>query len=391
MRVMPVVAAIVGLTLVTPPVWADQHAESIVVAGFGAAGFAGDGGAAVDAQLSGPQGLVFGRDGTLFIADTRNRVVRAVGSDGVIRTVVGTGPEERPPTPLPAGVSLPGREVTLGEPMGLAAGADGTIYIADGGAARVLALSPDGDVTAYAGTGQPGFAGDGGAASQAQIGNVRAVAAAPDGTVYLGDLRGRRVRAVAPDGQIRSVMGNGSPDITTTGPASEAGFPFLNSLAVDGRGALWMTSTALQRLSDGTVNTELWDGANRWRLSDPQSPTPPTNAVIGVSVAVVGDTVYVLQDDGVWRLRPNGDADRIAAGRWRGHIAIDPSGDIYVSHPEDNRVYRLRPPTPADDSPGSPALVWLIAGAGVLVAVLVIVAWAVRRRGAGRVSPGKRP
>lgn len=218
-----------------------------------------------------------------------------------------------------------------------------------------------------------------------------AVAAAPDGTVYLGDLRGRRVRAVAPDGQIRSVMGNGSPDITTTGPASEAGFPFLNSLAVDGRGALWMTSTALQRLSDGAVNTALWDGANRWRLSDPQSPTPPTTAVIGVSVAVVGDTVYVLQDDGVWRLRPNGDADRIAAGRWRGHIAIDPSGDIYVSHPEDNRVYRLRPPTPADDSPGSPALVWLIAGAGVLVAVLVIVAWAVRRRGAGRVSPGKGP
>jgi sugar lactone lactonase YvrE len=96
-----------------------------LVAGTGAAGFAGDGGPAVAAEFNDPEGIVAAPDGTIYVADAGNDRVRAIAPDGTINTVV----------------------AHLPQPTGLALAADGTLYVADGKA--VVTISPSGTVRTF--------------------------------------------------------------------------------------------------------------------------------------------------------------------------------------------------------------------------------------------------
>ncbi|MDP2310150.1 MAG: hypothetical protein Q8P18_29300 [Pseudomonadota bacterium] len=95
-------------------------------AGTGTAAYAGDGGQASAAAFNGPTDLAFGPDGDLYVADTSNSCVRAIGSDGIVSTVVGTcgqlGYEGDGGSPADALVN---------QPYGIAFDADGNLYVAD--------------------------------------------------------------------------------------------------------------------------------------------------------------------------------------------------------------------------------------------------------------------
>jgi hypothetical protein len=107
-----------------------------LVAGTGAAGFAGDGGPAVAAEFNDPEGIVAAPDGTIYVADAGNDRVRTIAVDGTINTVV----------------------AHLPQPTGLALAADGTLYVADGNA--VVTISPSGTVRTFVtgkGTGLQNF------------------------------------------------------------------------------------------------------------------------------------------------------------------------------------------------------------------------------------------
>ncbi|HND33036.1 MAG TPA: hypothetical protein PLA94_23725, partial [Myxococcota bacterium] len=95
------------------------------VAGTGMAGYSGDGGPAIDAQLHSPYGLGFAADGTLYIADTDNSVVRAVSPDGTIRTVAGSGAVGL------EGDDGPALEASFNWPGDVVVDAEGNLIIAD--------------------------------------------------------------------------------------------------------------------------------------------------------------------------------------------------------------------------------------------------------------------
>jgi DNA-binding beta-propeller fold protein YncE len=119
-----------------------------VVAGTGRLGFSGDGGPAVDAQLSGPEGMVVGGNGALYFADSGNDRVRAILPDGTITTVAGNGQQAAGfhGTPL-LGASADGS--AIGTTEALALGPDGSLYIA--AADAVLELHGDGTLSMVAG------------------------------------------------------------------------------------------------------------------------------------------------------------------------------------------------------------------------------------------------
>jgi len=124
-----------GLNLV---VAIDPDGNATLVAGTGKAGYAGDGGPATRAKLNFPAGLALSADGTLYVAETANNVVRAIGTDGRIRTVVGTG------RPGDAGDGGPAIDAQLSGPSGLGIDAAGNMYIADQGNDRVLRVDTSG-------------------------------------------------------------------------------------------------------------------------------------------------------------------------------------------------------------------------------------------------------
>ncbi|MEX2300920.1 MAG: hypothetical protein WD733_08290 [Bryobacterales bacterium] len=175
--------------------------EGIVerVAGTGEFGVSGDGGRATNAQLAFPADLVMDSRGDLYIADQSNRV-RVVDRSGTIRRFAGGG------TVTPGDQPLAATQASI-DVRGLAFDENDNLYIASH--TRVYRVTPDGVLTTFAGTGEAGFSGDGSVAVRAQLNTATAVAVGPDRRVYISDSGNNRIRAVGGDGRIRPFAGGG--------------------------------------------------------------------------------------------------------------------------------------------------------------------------------------
>jgi RHS repeat-associated protein len=226
--------------------------------------FSGDGGPATAAFLCQPQGLAIGRDGSLYIADTLNQRIRRVGPDGVINTVAGSGPPSF--NGGFGGDDGPATAAQLARPQDVAVTADGTLYIADTLNNRIRRVGPDGIITTVAGNGTAGFAGDGGPAAQAILNGPSAVAIGPDGSVYIADANNDRIRRIGTDGVISTVAGNGclcyannGDPLGDGGPATSAGLSDAQSVSVGPDGTLYIVDTDNERIRavgpDGLIRT----------------------------------------------------------------------------------------------------------------------------------------
>jgi sugar lactone lactonase YvrE len=189
------------------------------VAGVGTVeGYEGDGGAATKANLSFPKTIVFDATGNLYISDTGNNVVRVVNTSGIITTFAGTG------TPGYNGDGVQATAAELNNPWGLAVGADGSLYIADMTNNSIRRVSPSGVIETVAGTQSIGYAGDTGPATSASLKAPAAVAIDPAGNLYIADSGNNRVRKVwASTGIIGTICGNNSESFFgDNGPATMA-------------------------------------------------------------------------------------------------------------------------------------------------------------------------
>lgn len=226
------------------------------MAGTGADGFAGDGGSATDAKLNNPVGLDVGPDG-VYVVDYRNSRIRRIGRDGLIDTVAGSGSYG------PARDGISATKVRLESPWDVAIGPDGAIYIAEGGANRVRRVAPDGIIDTVAGTGDAGFSGDGGPAVQADLESPGSLAFAPDGALYIGT--GSRVRRIDSDGTIRTIAGTGEYGFSGDGgPATDATLTYPSGIDVAPDGTVYISDQYNQRIRkvtpDGTINTIAGNG-----------------------------------------------------------------------------------------------------------------------------------
>lgn len=178
--------------------------------------------------VSAPFDLVFEPDGSLLIADWPFGI-RRLRTDGTLENV---GPADHPDPPAPKAMAL---------------APDGGIILAETNRHRIRRLEPDGQtVTHIAGVdGESGFAGDGGQAATALMRDPSGVAVGPDGTIYFADETSERVRAIDPDGDIRTVAGKGrisGSSYAIGGPATEALILLPTSVLVDPKGHLLVLS-----------------------------------------------------------------------------------------------------------------------------------------------------
>lgn len=173
------------------------------VAGTGAPGYSGDGGAAVNAELNTPYGIFLDKDDNLLIADSNNNVIRKVGSDGIIHTIAGSGQQGYD------GDGGPAREAKLNAPQSLAVDSSGRIYIGDEHNDAIRILDLDGTIRTLIGSKGPGFSGDGGPASFAQIADPENLWVREDGALLITVRDNARLRIVTPDGIINTLAGKG--------------------------------------------------------------------------------------------------------------------------------------------------------------------------------------
>lgn len=173
------------------------------VAGSGVPGYSGDGGPALNAQLNSPWGILIDNDDNLLIADSNNDVIRKVGSDGIIHTIAGNGQEGY------EGDGGPALSAKLNTPQSLAVDAQGRIYIGDEHNDAIRVIELDGTIRSFIGSKGPGYSGDGGPASQAQIADPENLWVRKDGSILISVRDNARLRIVSPEGIITTLAGKG--------------------------------------------------------------------------------------------------------------------------------------------------------------------------------------
>ena len=219
-------------------------------------GFGGDNGPAEHALLANPLDVAVGLDGSIYIADNQNWRVRRVDPAGTITTVVGTG------TWGFGGDGGPAAEAVIGGVQGISIGPDGSLYLSESGGygERIRRVGSDGVITTIAGTGVRGFDGDGGPATQARFDIPSGLAVGQDGSLYIADQGNQRIRRVGPDGIITTVAGNGVYDFSGDGvPATQAAMRSPIDVDIGPDGSIYIaegSSARIRRVTpDGIITT----------------------------------------------------------------------------------------------------------------------------------------
>ena len=261
------------------------------VAGTGVAGFKGDNEPAVSAQLNRPYGIAVDSTGTLYFSDYNNHRVRKITTDGKISTVAGTGVAGF------GGDDGPALSAQLNCPREVAVDSAGAVYVTDAGNHRVRKITSDGKIGTVAGTGAAGFSGDGGPATAARLNYPLGVAVDSTGVLYISDYNNHRVRRIAADGRISTVAGTGSAGFKgDDGPAASAQLNRPYGLAVDGADDLYITDGGNHRVrkitADGRISTVAGTGTAGFGGDDGPAASAKLNLPLGVVVDSAG-TLYI--------------------------------------------------------------------------------------------------
>ena len=247
-------------------------------AGNGTAGFGGDGDAATGASLNQPRDVAALPDGSFLIADTGNNRVRLVSTSGIIFTVAGSGEAAGF-----AGDRGPATSALLSAPSSVAPIIGGGYLIADTGNNRLRRVDATGTIATVAGTGASGAAGDGGVSTAAELNQPQGVAITADGAVFIGDTGNHKVREIDTAGTMTTAAGTGTP-----GFSGDGGLPTGAQLngprgVAAANGFEWIADSGNNRIRQlSNVPTTVTPTPNQ---------RPPQQSPIGITPPRIGESV----------------------------------------------------------------------------------------------------
>ena len=223
-------------------------------AGNGSPGFNGDGKLATESSLATPHDVRLDSKGNVYIADVFNHRIRKVDRQGVITTVAGTG------MPGYGGDGSLAVNAQLNTPYGILLDRADNLLIADSENNVVRKVTSDGIITTIAGSGQRGYDGDGGQALAAKFDSPQSLAIDNRSRLYIGDEHNNAIRILESDGKVQTLVGlKGAGFSGDGGPASLAQIADPENICVRRDGSIVISSRDNARLrivtADGVINT----------------------------------------------------------------------------------------------------------------------------------------
>lgn len=337
--------------------------DAAVIETVAGGGSVGEGGSALEARLHLPGGVLVAPDGDMIIVDFGNHRIRRVDREtGRIRAIVGTGEAGY------NGDGIPAVEAQISRPEYAVFAPDGSLLIADSYNNRIRRIDREtGLISTVAGSGEKGFSGDGGPATEAALHFPEGIAVDSRGNLYIGDMVNRRIRRVdAETGIITTFAGTGqvgtSPDGT---PAGEASFLRVARMATDAEGNVYLADSPSHTIQKIDLETRtLSTVAGTGTPGSDGDGGPALKAQIrfpeGILVAANGDIYFA--DAGNHRVRRidarTGIIDSIAGtGRhgfsgdggpavrarlWSpGRLALDSDGNLLIADIGNSRIRRV--------------------------------------------------
>jgi len=338
----------------------DSQGIITTIAG-GPSNYQGDGGPAATARLDKPYRLAVGGDGSLYVCDTNNQVVRRIDANGVITTVAGNGQQGF------SGDNGRATQASLANPQGIALDKMGNLYISDTVNGRIRKVDAQGIITTFAGNGCCGPLGDGGNARNAALW-PNGLAFDNDENLLVADLMHNRIRKVTPGGQISTIAGDGVPRFAgDQGPATSASLLSPSDVFVNAAGEIFIADFGNSRIRkvnlDGSISTVAGGGLPN-QDGKPYEATfgPAATAHIPPPSGITGDNdgnLYLVTPDpgGLRRIDPSGkitfvsdwqfgftgedgpaSLSQLAAPQG---VTAGPNGDLFVADTFNDRIRKI--------------------------------------------------
>lgn len=203
------------------------------------AGTAGQQGSAdgtgASAQFDLPTGLAIDRNGNLYVTDRTNHTIRKITATGVVSTLAGSAGQS-------GATDGTGAAARFNYPYGLAVDSEGTVYVADTGNAIIRKITPSGIVTTIAGKAGIYSVNDG-TGTAASFYTPTAIAIGNDGYIYIAEWESKIIRKITPTGDVTTIAGAALQLGSVDGATSAARFGNPNSIAVDENKNLFIVDT----------------------------------------------------------------------------------------------------------------------------------------------------
>lgn len=263
-----------------------------VFAGSGTLGSADGGG--TGASFKRPWGLTIDKNGNIYVADAGNNKIRKISPLGIVSTIAGSGAKG-----AADGIAT---TATFNNPSGVAVDGSGNLYVVDSDNNKIRKIKPDGSVSTFAGTGQ--YSSVDGQGTDAGFYDPHGIAIDASGYLYIAD-GNNRIRKISPDAFVTTFAGNSSGSNDGVGP--RASFYFPNGIAIDASGNLYIADTGnnlIREINAGGLVTTI-AGNGTIGSGDGTGAEATLNGPIG--------------------------------------IALDPSGNLYVTEGPDNKIRKITP------------------------------------------------
>ncbi len=357
------------------------------VAGNGAGGYSGDGGPATSAEIYYPWTVASDAAGGFYIGNygyycsgcTGYARIRRINSSGIINTCAGTG------TPGYSGDGGPATAAQIGSTSttyytgnSIATDAAGNLYLTDFGNFRIRKVNTSGIISTIGGNGTPGYTGDGGPATAAEIGYSttyyywdNGIASDPYGNIYFYCYGYNKIRKIDTAGIITTIAGNGGYGSSGDGgQATAATLGYIWGLCADGYGNVYMADEAFSKVrkinSSGIISTYAGNGGTGFSGDGGQATAAQIYLPSGVSIDAAGN-LYVCSypSDRVRKVNSSGIITTVAGtgtGGFSGDgglataaklfepigTGVDADGNLYISDYANLRIRKItnynRPP-----------------------------------------------